>query len=112
MAKRSNSAKRGKLKEELPEVVELQGEFESSEGIGYWETDEPEVEEASDTTVLVLTKDLKLNIKGPVSGTLYVFSGAGAKVPVKNEDVEGLLKKKNPNNCCSGTEQQPYFIIE
>ena len=110
MAKRSYTKKSSELKE-LPEVVELEGEFESSEGIGYWETDEPEADEHQ-TTVLTLTKDLKLNIKGPVSGKLYVFSGAGAKVPVDNEDVEGLLKKKNPNNCCSGSLQQPYFIIE
>ena len=107
MAKRSYTKKSSELKEELPKVVEWEGEFEFCEGKGYWGTDdEPQ------TTVLTLTKDLKLNIKGPVSGQWYTFSGAGARVEVQNEDVEELLKKKNPNNCCSGTQQQPYFIIE
>jgi len=103
MAKRSYTKKRSQLEEKEVLVKDkVSADVEIKVG----------AETAPETTTLVLTKDVKLNIVGPSSETLYVFNGAGSKVPVLNEDVEGLLQKKNRSGCCpGGTPSQPYFQI-
>ena len=63
---------------------------------------------------LVLLKSLKLNIKGPVTGTLYVFSGAGAEVYVDKRDAEMMKDKISGAGCCDGSgigQPTPYFEV-
>lgn len=60
---------------------------------------------------VVLLKDLTVKIKGPASGKLYVFQGAGSIVDVDIIDVEGLLEKKNPTSCCGVGGPTPYFSL-
>ena len=66
----------------------------------------------SETVDLVLQRDLKLKIKGPVSGKQYLFAGAGAVVPVNKEDVDKMLEKSG-GMCCEGSgvnAPQSYFV--
>jgi len=46
---------------------------------------------------------------GSVSGTRYVFEGAGSVVEVLSEDAPELLAKKRKHTCCNGTPQQNIF---
>ena len=63
---------------------------------------------------LVLLKNVKLNIKGPVTGDLYVFSGAGAEVYVDKRDAEMMKDKISGAGCCEGSgigQPTPYFEV-
>lgn len=75
--------------------------------------EEPKVvKQSSQTVQLVLQRNLKLKIKGPVTGDDYLFSGAGAVVDVDEKDAEIMLQKRG-GMCCEGsgsTQPQPYFI--
>jgi hypothetical protein len=66
---------------------------------------------SSETVQLVLLRDLKLKYTGPVTGKLYVFSGAGAVVDVDEEDAVIMLEKRG-GTCCegSGTGQPPKYF--
>ena len=70
-----------------------------------------ETKKAPETVRLVLQRDLKLKITGPVSGKEYVFAGAGAIVPVNKEDVDKMLEKYG-GLCCegSGTGKPPAYF--
>lgn len=59
---------------------------------------------------LVLLKNVKLNVTGKVTGTIYRFSGAGAIVDVDERDMEFLLNRVR-QSCCSGNMPSPYFEI-
>lgn len=75
--------------------------------------EEPKVvKQSSQTVQLVLQRNLKLKIKGPVTGKEYLFPGAGAIVDVDEKDAEIMLQKRG-GTCCEGsgsTQPQPYFI--
>lgn len=60
---------------------------------------------------LVLLKDVKLIIPGPVTGKEYIFDGAGSVVDVDDIDVPGLLEKKNQRSCCGVGAPTPYFSL-
>jgi len=60
---------------------------------------------------LVLLKDVKLIVPGPVTGNTYVFPGAGSVVDVDILDVEGLLTKYGQRSCCGSDVPTPYFSL-
>jgi hypothetical protein len=96
MAKRSNPKSNRKLDEEFDYFLE-----------------DDEVEEVQYTAVRLL-KDMKVRVKGYVSGNTYVFDGAGSELDVLNDDLEGILNKRNPRlGCCNDHMRQhkPYFEI-
>lgn len=62
------------------------------------------------TVRLVLQKNVRLKIKGSVTGNEYVFDDAGAELDVDERDAPVMLAKRNMNPCCSGTYDSPYFI--
>lgn len=51
----------------------------------------------------------RLTVAGPVTGKRYFFNGAGAKVKVDRQDVDGLLSKRR-GGCCGG-DRVPYFEL-
>ena len=82
-----------------------------------WVKVEPEVIEIElkDTgwpsTQLVLTKDLKLNVTGAVTGIKYTWDGAGSVVDVDNRDIPAMMHKASRITSCCGTIPTPYFLI-
>lgn len=60
---------------------------------------------------LVLLKDVKLIVPGPVTGKIYTFSGAGSVVDVDIMDVEGLLNKNSGRSCCGSDKPTSYFSL-
>jgi hypothetical protein len=60
---------------------------------------------------LVLLKDVKLIVPGPVSGNVYTFHGAGSVVDVDTRDIDGLLEKSNKRSCCGVDTPTPYFSL-
>ena len=71
-----------------------------------------ETKKAPETVRLVLQRDLRLKYTGPISGKLYVFSGAGSIIDVDKEDANVMLEKHG-GTCCEGsgsTKPQPYFV--
>ena len=71
-----------------------------------------ETKKTSETVRLVLQRDLRLKYTGPISGKLYVFSGAGSIIDVDKEDANVMLEKHG-GTCCEGsgsTKPQPYFV--
>lgn len=61
---------------------------------------------------LQLRHEAIYKIKGPVTGRLYVFEGAGAIRNVDSRDVEGLLSKLKGEKCCNGVlGPQPVFRL-
>lgn len=62
-----------------------------------------------DRTPLVLLKNMKLTIIGPVTEDVYVWNGAGSVVDVDNRDVPRLLQKGLGNKTCCGGTSTPYF---
>ena len=63
------------------------------------EVQEPTVNSDSEV-VLVLLENKILRITGP-SGREYLFSGAGASLPVNREDANKFLSIKR-QSCCTG----------
>lgn len=64
------------------------------------------------TTVrLMLQKDLRLNIRGSVTGNWYHFNGGGSVLEVDERDAPAMLEKKPMSACCSGTIGSPYFLL-
>ena len=97
------------------ERVKVEDEVEISEEI--LEEEKPKEKEviiqSSETVQLVLLRDIKLKYAGPVSGKLYIFSGAGAIVDVDKEDAEIMLEKRG-GICCdgSGTGKPPKYFAK
>ena len=53
------------------------------------------VEEVPETVSLVLLKDMNLNYKGPITGKMYSWSGAGSvRDDINVEDAEIMLAKR------------------
>lgn len=74
---------------------------------------ETEQDELPIHVYLILNKDVRLKILGPVTGTQYFFKGAGARVSVDKRDADILIQKQRPNpDSCCGTKDSPYFIME
>ena len=97
MAKRSYTKSDSKLDEEFDYFLE-----------------DDEVEEEAQYTAVRLLKDMKVKVKGYVSGNTYIFNGAGSQLDVLNVDLEGLLNKRNPRlGCCNDKYRQhrPYFEV-
>lgn len=74
--------------------------------------DEEEVEEIPETVRLVLLKDMNLNYKGPITGKVYSWSGAGSVENINVEDAEIMLAKRGGQCCPGGSGPQPYFAKE
>lgn len=71
------------------------------------------VEEAPETVRLVLLKDMTLNYKGPITGKMYSWSGAGSvRDDINVEDAEIMLAKRGGQCCPGGSGPQPYFAKE
>ena len=62
-----------------------------------------EFPELSGRTALVLLMDLKLKIRGPVSGEDYFFDGAGSVLMVNDADLERMLAKTMSVSTCCGS---------
>ena len=84
-------------------IVERQSDVIGDEGLVENET--PAVEFVR----LVLTKNVILKIKGPVTGIEYIFNGAGSENFVNEMDAIIMLTKRNGQPCCSGSVATPYF---
>jgi hypothetical protein len=76
---------------------------------GYGKRVEVEEEETPSTVRLVLLINVKLNVKGPQTGVMYHFAGAGSEVDVDQSDVPGLLARTVGNTCCGGSQPAKYF---
>jgi hypothetical protein len=99
MAKRSNYVNKSKR---VDVVLESEEEQESP---GF--SSEPE------TVSLVLLKDMNLNYKGPITGKMYSWSGAGSvRDDINVEDAEIMLAKRGGQCCPGGSGPQPYFAKE
>lgn len=59
---------------------------------------------------LVLLQPLNLKINGPVTGTEYMFPGAGSIVEVDARDAEIMILKRQKSSCC-GNEPGYYFQL-
>ena len=97
MAKRSYTKSDSKLDEEFDYFLE-----------------DDEVEEEAQYTTVRLLKDMKVRVKGYVSGNTYIFYGAGSELDVLNVDLEGILNKRSSKpGCCSDKFRQPkpYFEV-
>jgi len=73
-----------------------------------------EPEFPDDKMSLQLLKNVKLKYKGPVTGTEYIFDGAGTVVDVYKEDAEIMLQKIPGAGCCPGSgigNPTPYFRL-
>jgi hypothetical protein len=85
-------------------------------GNSEWVKAKPEViefdltNEGPPSKPLILTKDLKLNVVGAVTGVKYTWNGAGSVVDVDERDVPALLTRAMPRSCC-GTIPTPYFVM-
>ena len=75
------------------------------------EEEEPVIEEAPKTVRLVLNKNLLLKIRGPITGTLYVFNGGGSSLEVDERDAVEMLQKGIRKSCCGGAAPSPYFTV-
>jgi len=62
------------------------------------------------TVQVRLLKELKLNVRGAITGATYVFNGAGAEGFVDERDLPALLSKGKYSSCCGGTNS-PYFEV-
>lgn len=63
---------------------------------------------------VVLLKSVQLKYTGPVTGTLYVFSGAGSvRDDVDIRDWEIMKNKKRNTKCCPGSigGNENYFEL-
>lgn len=68
--------------------------------------------ETPKTVRLILQKNLNpLKINGPVTGILYVFSGAGSVLEVDDQDAKIMLERGRTTSCCAGTPSSPYFSL-
>jgi len=63
------------------------------------------------TVRLVLVRDMKLNIWGPVTRKLYTFNGAGHQQDVDKEDAEIMLKRRGYRSCCGGQASHYFNIV-
>ena len=64
------------------------------------------------TIQLILQKNLNpMRILGPVTGTLYVFQGAGSILEVDYRDAPIMLEKGRTPSCCAGNISSPYFSL-
>ena len=90
MAKRSNDEWNGELEEEIIEEIK-----------------------APELVPLMLMKDLRVKIRGSITGKLYIFGGGGSIVNVDKEDVEKMLTKMSGKcgNCPGSVGSTPYFSI-
>lgn len=64
-----------------------------------------------DTVSMVCTIDATVKVTGTVTGTQYVFRGAGAVVQVNAKDKDELLNKKRGNSCCGGQSGKSIFAL-
>ena len=63
------------------------------------------------TVPLVLLREVKLSIIGPISGRQYQFSGAGSVVYVDEVDVEAMLAIRKGHSCCGDQLSRPMFQL-
>jgi hypothetical protein len=68
------------------------------------------VDTPASTVRLVLLRNVRLNIAGPVTGQMYYFLGAGSYADVDALDAPGMLTKRSASSCCTG-ETSPYFQV-
>jgi hypothetical protein len=77
------------------------------------EEEKPKIKKSSkpETVRLVLQRNLRLKITGPISGKDYFFAGAGAIVDVNKEDAD-IMIEKHGGLCCegSGTGKPPSYF--
>jgi len=105
MAKRSNyerDSERVEVEDELLEEEEFYASIEEEET-----EDEP-----SETVRLTMVRDLTLNIRGPVTGQMYRFSGSGSYLYVDKDDAEIMITKRGSKACCGGSSSPIYFQID
>lgn len=69
-----------------------------------------EAPEEDEKVLLMLRKDLTVNVTGAYTGEVYHFIGGGSKLWVDKNDAEVMLKRKTTKTCCGGTSQ-PYFEL-
>ena len=71
-----------------------------------------EISYNKDTQVsIVLMIDATVKVTGTVTGTQYVFVGAGAIQSVNIQDKDELLNKKRGNSCCGGQSGKSIFAL-
>lgn len=64
-----------------------------------------------DTVSIRSTIDAKVKVTGTVTGTLYIFDGAGAIQPVDIRDKDEILNKKRGRSCCGGLSGKALFEL-
>lgn len=89
MAKRSNTRKL-----DTKSVVEVKAE-----------------KAVSDTVLLKITIETIYKVRGAITGTEYIWRGAGDIQPVDSADAKGFLAKYLRRGCCgAGTLTKPVFV--
>lgn len=71
---------------------------------------ELEVTEESPTVRLVLLRDVKLKMVGPITGKEYNFSGAGSELDVDEVDAVEMLRKTH-KSCCTGLKSSYFDLV-
>jgi len=64
-----------------------------------------------DTVSLQLVMDAVVKITGAVTGTEYIFNGAGSIVKVDAQDKDDMLNKKRKRSCCGGTTADKAIFV-
>ena len=69
------------------------------------------VSKAPETVRVRLLQEVNTNVIGPVTSTVYVFSGAGSVCHVDRRDLPKFIKKTSGGGCCTGAGESPYFEV-
>lgn len=68
------------------------------------------LDEVVQTVRLVLMRDVRLNITGPITGKTYKFNGAGSILSVDVDDAYVMLDMVRGDSCCGGAG--PFHIFQ
>lgn len=79
--------------------------------ISNWEgkLDLPEAGNDIDLVSIRCLKPMIVRITGKVTGTKYIFHGAGSIIDVDARDVESIMSRNKRIQSCCGSFSSPYF---
>ncbi len=64
-----------------------------------------------ETVSIRCLKPMIVRVTGGITGTKYVFRGAGSVLDIDAKDVESIMSKNRRIQSCCGSYSSPYFEI-